>query len=60
MNWRFTRLGTGRFGKGRRFCSITLVPYEANDRIRLRIGSLDDDPELKAAVDDWHSRRSAF
>lgn len=60
MNWRFTRPGTVRFGKGECFCFITPVPHETYDTIRPRIRSLDDDPDLKAAYDDWRSRRSAF
>ncbi|AMB47703.1 DUF6065 family protein [Methylobacterium sp. AMS5] len=60
MNWRFTRLGTVRFAKGECFCFIAPVPHETFDAIRPRIRSFDDDPELKAAYDEWRGRRSAF
>ncbi|ABY32759.1 DUF6065 family protein [Methylorubrum extorquens] len=59
MNGRFTWPGTVRFAKGACFCFIAPVPYETFNAIRPRIRSFDDDPTLKAACEEWRSRRSA-
>lgn len=60
MNWRFTRPGTVRFGKGECFCFITPIPHALYDEISPRLRSFAADPDLKAAYDGWRAGRSDF
>ena len=60
MNWRFTRPGTVRFAKGEAFCFVTPVPHAVYDAIEPVIKSLDNDPELKLAFENWSASRTQF
>ena len=60
MNWKFTRPGVVRFEAGEPFCFITLTPHGLMDAVQPKIATLDDDPKLKAAYDEWSASRADF
>jgi hypothetical protein len=60
MNWKFTRPGVVRFEAGEPFCFVTLAPHGLMDAVQPKIATLDDDPKLKAAYDEWSASRADF
>jgi hypothetical protein len=58
MNWKFTRPGVVRFEAGEPFCFITLTPLGLLDDVQPKLASLDDDPKLKAAYEQWSASRA--
>jgi hypothetical protein len=60
MNWKFTQPGVVRFEAGEPFCFVTLAPHGLIDAVQPRIATLDDDPKLKAAYDEWSTSRADF
>ena len=60
MNWKFTRPGVVRFEAGEPFCFVTLAPHGLIDAVQPKLATLDDDPKLKAAYDEWSASRADF
>jgi hypothetical protein len=60
MNWKFTKPGVVRFEAGEPFCFITLAPHGLLDEVQPTIATLDDDPKLKAAYEQWSASRKDF
>ena len=60
MNWKFTRPGVVRFEAGEPFCFITLAPHGQLDAVQPKLGKLEDEPELKAALESWGASRAEF
>jgi len=60
MNWKFTRPGVIRFEAGEPFCFVTLAPHGLIDAVQPKLATLDDDPKLKAAYDEWSASRTDF
>jgi hypothetical protein len=60
MNWRFTRPGTVRFHAGEAFCFITPLPHTLYDAIEPAVRNLADDPEMRAAYEQWSASRTDF
>ncbi|HVN01781.1 MAG TPA: DUF6065 family protein [Caulobacteraceae bacterium] len=60
MNWKFTRPGVVRFEAGEPFCFITLAPHGLLDAVQPKLATLDDDPKLKAAYEQWAASRADF
>ncbi|MFI4977023.1 MAG: DUF6065 family protein [Caulobacterales bacterium] len=60
MNWRFLKPGVVRFEAGEPFCFITLAPHGLMDAVQPKLGRLEAEPELKAALDNWAASRADF
>jgi hypothetical protein len=60
MNWKFTRPGVVKFEAGEPFCFITLAPHGLMDAVQPTVRTLESDPKLKAAYEDWNASRSDF
>ena len=60
MNWKFTRPGVIRFEAGEPFCFVTLTPHGLLDAVQPKLATLDDDPKLKAAYEQWSASRTDF
>ena len=60
MNWKFTRPGVIRFEAGEPFCFVTLAPHGLIDAVQPKLATLDGDPKLKAAYDEWSASRTDF
>jgi hypothetical protein len=61
MNWRFTRANHRvRFAENEPIAFLMPVERGAAERFSARIAPIDDDPELKAAFQQWSVSRDAF
>jgi hypothetical protein len=60
MNWKFAKPGVVRFEAEEPFCFLTLAPHGLLDDVQPTIASLDSEPQLKAAYDNWAASRTDF
>jgi len=60
MNWRMTRAGTIRFSRGDPVCLLFPVRAHALAKSQAEIRDIGDDPELRAEMDAWATRRAEF
>jgi hypothetical protein len=60
MNWRFVQPGAVRFEKGESVCFVTPTPHAILDDVAPSIRSIDEDPALKTAYQNWGASRADF